>query len=174
MISSASSQAAADPFGEQAGRRAGDTKLTKAGEAARMLGRPMGIAASDRWVLVSPTIFATAADLFRRSQELGLALQEGCPFLPRQLDLQSLLCHEQPPPLRHDPQQHPKRCRLSRLLLPEKRPSGLHLLPRPALPLPTTTTASKRCSTESVQALSGGKLGQRPVNPVFTEIVATC
>ncbi|ORY89349.1 COP9 signalosome complex subunit 12 [Leucosporidium creatinivorum] len=35
-------------LGLRAGRRAGDTKLTKAGEAARMLGRPMGIAASDR------------------------------------------------------------------------------------------------------------------------------
>ncbi|GAA6059040.1 hypothetical protein JCM10212_001265 [Sporobolomyces blumeae] len=31
-----------------AGRAAGDAKLTRAGEAARMLGRPMGIAASDR------------------------------------------------------------------------------------------------------------------------------
>ncbi|GAA5951322.1 hypothetical protein JCM21900_003837 [Sporobolomyces salmonicolor] len=31
-----------------AGRAAGDAKLTRAGEAARMLGRPMGVAANDR------------------------------------------------------------------------------------------------------------------------------
>ena len=49
----------------QAGRTAGDTKLTKAGEAARMLARPMGIASSDRSVL--RPILRPTTQIFRDS-----------------------------------------------------------------------------------------------------------
>lgn len=130
-----------------------------------MLGRPMGIAAGDRWAALHALSGESGADHASALtvQEPGLAIQERRPLLPRQLDLQGLLCHEQPSPVRHHPQQHAKRGRLPRHLISKSRPSGLHLLPRAALPVSATTTTGEGRLAEGLPPLSSGELGERSV-----------
>lgn len=69
---------------QQVGRATGDVKLTRAGEAARMLGRPMGVAANDRSVLASPLSFPPSLPSRTPvTHSISLALLAARPTRPR-------------------------------------------------------------------------------------------
>lgn len=124
----------------QVGRAKGDVKLTRAGEAARMLGRPMGIAASDRCVGFPSS--AHPISLTFCAQDIRIAMQARRPLLPRQLHFPRLLRPLQPPTLRHGPEQHAK-LDCSTRHFPQSGPLRVLVLPRTDIFVSATTAAGE-------------------------------